>query len=116
MRLGLQSRYRSKIRMDHPIMAWLIKHAAFVRNVCKVGNDGRTAYERRKGKRFLRPPPEIGECIWYQKQMSEGKDKLETRWECGVFAGVREESNALYVMTDAGAIKVRGYKRRPEED
>ena len=42
MRLGLQSRYRSKIRRDHPIMAWLIMHAAFLRNVCMIGEDGRT--------------------------------------------------------------------------
>ena len=47
--------------------------------------------------------------------MSEGKDKLETRWERGIFAGAGEESGELYALTDAGAIKVRGYKRSPEE-
>ena len=41
---------------------------------------------------------------------------METRWECGAFAGAREESNELYVLTDARAVKVRVYKRRPEED
>ena len=116
MRLGLQSRCRFRIRVDLPSMAWLIEHAAFVRGVCMVGGDGRTSYERRTGKRFLRPLPEICERIWYQNSLSEGKDKLETRWGCGAFAGVREESGEVYVLTDAGAIKVRGYKRRPEDD
>ena len=97
MRLGFQSRCRSKIMRDHPIMAWPIMHAAFPRNVCMVlvGEDGRTPCGRRTGKRFLRPLPEIGECIWYPKTTSEGKDRLETRWERGIFAGVREESGEL---------------------
>ena len=87
-------------------MAWLIMLAAFVRNVCMVGENGRTPYKRRKGRRFLRPLPEIGECIWYQKLLSEGKDELDTRWDCASFAGVKEESGELYVLSDAGAIKV----------
>ena len=102
--------------MDHPIMAWLVMRAAFLRNVCVVGEDGRTPYEARKKKRFLRPIPEIGECIWYLRPQSVGKDKLDTRWEQGVFAGVREESGELYVLTDKGAIKVREYKRKPETE
>ena len=105
MRLGLQPRYRSKIRMDHPIMAWLSKHSAFIRYLCMVGDDGRKPYDRRKGKLFLRPLPEVGERIWFQKPMSEGKDKLESCWECGLLAGAGEESNELYVLTDARAIK-----------
>ena len=53
MRIGLQSRYRRRIKADHPIMPWLIHHAAFVINICSVGEDGRTPYEIRKKKRFL---------------------------------------------------------------
>ena len=32
-RLGLQSRYNSKIRADHPIMPWLMHHAALLINL-----------------------------------------------------------------------------------
>ena len=60
-------------------MAWLMMRAAFLRNVSMVREDGITPHDRRKGQRFLRPPREIGECIWYQKPMTEGEDKLETR-------------------------------------
>ena len=68
MRIGLQSRYKRRIKADHPIMPWLIHHGAFVLDICKVGQDGRTPYEARKGKRFLRPMPEIGKCIWYLRR------------------------------------------------
>ena len=52
--------------------------------------------------------------MWFLKALTEGKDKLDTRWEDGVFAGVREESGEIYVMSSQGVRKVRAYKRRPE--
>ena len=33
-----------------------------------------------------------------------------------MFAGIREESGELYMMTNEGIIKVRGYQRKPEEE
>ena len=116
MKLALQSRYKSRIRSDHPILPWLVKHAAMILNLCKIGNDGRIAYERRKGKRFLRTLPEFGECIWHLKPQSVGKEKLESRWESGVFAGLREESGEIDVISDQRVIEVRGCLRKPEEE
>ena len=65
-------------------------------------------------KRFVRLMPEIGECIWYFRPHSVGKGELDTRWEQGVFAGLREEPGGLHV--DKGALKVRDYKRKPEKN
>ena len=89
---------------------------AWILNLCKVGNDGRSAYERRKGKRFLRTLSEFWECVWHLKPQSLGKEKLESRLESGVFAGVTEKSGEIHVMSEEGAIKVRGYLRKPEEE
>ena len=114
LRLGLQSRYQMRLRADHPVMPWVIKHAASLINICKVGEDGRTAWETRKGKKFNRQLPEIGGRVWFLRALSEGKEKLDTRWEDGVFACVREESGEIYVMSAQGVRKVRSYKRRPE--
>ena len=54
MRIGLQSRCRRRIKADHPIMPWLIHHAALGG---EAGEDGRTPYKVGKGKRFMRPIP-----------------------------------------------------------
>ena len=116
MRISLQSRCKRRIKADHPIMPWLKHHAAFVLDICKLGQDGRTRCEARKGKRVLRPMPETGECILYLRPQSVGKDKLDTQWEQGVFAGVRAESGQIYVLSAKGAIKVRDYKRKPEKE
>ena len=37
IKLALQSRYKSRIRGDHPILPWLVKHAAMILDLCKVG-------------------------------------------------------------------------------
>ena len=45
-----------------------------------------------------------------------GKDKADSRWENGIFAGVRIESGELFAMTNEGVIKVRTYCRKPDDE
>ena len=101
---------------DHPIWPWAVMYSVMLINICLVGEDGRTPYERRKGRRFKKELPEFGECIRHLKPESQGKDKAESRWENGVYAGIRAESGELFVMTDEGVIKVRSYCRKPEDE
>jgi thiol-disulfide isomerase/thioredoxin len=60
MKLALESRYGRVIRSDHSIFPWLVMYAGVLINICKIGPDGRTPYERRKGKRFNQTLPEFG--------------------------------------------------------
>ena len=39
-----------KIDATHSIWPWIAEHAGFFLTSCEVGQDGRTAYERLKGK------------------------------------------------------------------
>ena len=105
-----------KIQEGHNVLPWLIMYAAMLLNICRVGEDGRTAYERRRGKKFRREVPEFGESIWYLKPGSAGKDKLDKRWGDGVYLGIIEDSSELYIGTKDGVIKVRTFARRGEED
>ena len=57
----------------------------------------------------------IGERVWYQKPLSKGKDKPETRWEHGIFAGVRMESGELFMLIEVGAIKMREDSREGQK-
>ena len=81
-----------------------------------VGDDGRTPYERRKGRKFKRELPELGECVRYIRPESVGQDKANSRWEDGVYVGLRIESGELFVMTAEGVIKIRSYCRKPEDE
>ena len=64
-------------------------------NLCVVGEDGRTAYERRKGRKFKKVLPEFWECVRYPKPESVGIDKADSRWDNGLFVGLRIESGEV---------------------
>ena len=87
MKMALGTRYKTKIGEGHNILPWLIMYAAMLINICSVGEDGKTAFERGRGKIFERELPEFGESIWYLKQGSTGKDKLEEKWGDGTYLG-----------------------------
>ena len=112
MKEALDSRYGSRIPSDHPVIAWLPRHAAATVSRYQVGKDGKTAYERTKGKKFKREMAEFGECIWYLKQRSKGSTGMKGRWMEGIWLGVREESGEVIVGTPEGIQKARTVRRK----
>ena len=51
----------------------------------------------------------------YLKPNSKGVDKLNPRWEQGVWLGVRDESGEIIIGTPEGVVKARDFKRLPAE-
>ena len=86
-------------------------HSARAINPFHVGVDDRTAYQRWKGKPFKREIAEFGESVLYLKAGSAGHDKLVSRWESGVWLGVRDETSEVIIGTSNGVIKARDFKR-----
>ena len=115
-KLALEKRLGVEIGEDHPIMPWLIKHGAANKNRLHLGKDGMTAQRRLRGRNFRRSIVEFGECVWYLKPKSKGKDKLKTRWESGVFLGIRDESAEVFIGTENGVVKVRTIKRKGSDE
>jgi len=111
-KLALEARLGADIPEDHVIMGWLVKHAAANRNRFHIGKDGMTALRRLKGRSFNKKITEFGESVWYLKPKSVGKEKLRTRWATGIWLGVRDESNEIFIGTEEGVIKVRTVRRK----
>ena len=84
-------------------------HPAMPLNMCSVGEDGRTAYERRRGKQFRREVPDFGESIWYLKPGTAGKETLDRRWGDEVDLGIIEESSEIDIGTKDGILKARTF-------
>ena len=63
LKMSLESRVKGRLPNDHPAMAWLVEHAAYVLNRCQLGTDGRTAYGRLHGKESTARLCEFGERI-----------------------------------------------------
>ena len=94
-------------------MPWMVAYGAMLHNLCHVTSDGRTPWEKRKGRRFGRDLPAFAENVMFLCPNSLGRDRGESRWEAsGVFVGIIVESTEMIIATDQGAIKARSFRRK----
>ena len=84
LRKALESRIGYRLAGSHPVMAWLIEHAADVLSMFQVGEDGKTGYERLMGKKYDKELAEFGEKVHYRFEKKAGpQSKLEVMWGTG---------------------------------
>jgi len=106
-KLALEARTGKSICETSDILPWLIRHAAMTLNIGQRGEDGRSAWERVKGRAYNHDIPDFGEQVMYLLPESVGVSKLDSRWSTGHFLGIRDESNELLIGTSQGVLKVR---------
>ena len=111
---SLEERIGRKLPREHMCVPWLIRHAAETIDRYAIGSDGKTNYQRRKGNKFGGSPVEFGETIMFLRAKSVGKDKFDSRWEQGVWLGIREESGEHIIGTKEGVLKARTIRRYSE--
>ena len=85
-----------------PVLSWLVKYSVAMVNRYRRGPDGKTAYELRKESRFARALPYFAEKILFMIP------RVEPRWEDGIFFGVCDRSDELYVGTERDSQTSRG--------
>ena len=71
------------VKVDGDVMQWLVRWAAMVQTRFKVGSDGKTSWERMKGKRCDLEVVPFGEKVWYKKLKESGArdNKMGVRWD-----------------------------------
>ena len=69
----IENKCGGKMNIDGDVMQWLVRWAAMIQTRFKVGGDGKTAWERMKGKKCDREVVPFGETIWYKKLKESGK-------------------------------------------
>ena len=115
----LDERYGVRIDTKHPVLTWLCEYSMHMLNRLEVSKDGKTAYERCKGKQAKVLGLEFAEkVLWKFRQHGAHMEKLNGRWGHGLFIGVRQKSGELIVVdSETKAIKyVRTARRIPEEE
>jgi len=115
IRAHTEANYKSRLAETHNSLPWMIRHCGEQRFRSDVGDDGRTPRQRIKGRKFKREICLFGECVWYIKPKSKGKDKAYSRWDHGVWLGIREESGETLIGTKEGVIKVNCVRRHADE-
>jgi thiol-disulfide isomerase/thioredoxin len=103
-----------EIKENSPILMWLIEHAGTLINLFHVGvpHDGKTAYQRIRGRKWTVALPQFGEAVEFKRKTNQ---KLDVRWERGVFLGVKESTTEKIVGNAGGTYTVQSVRRLPLE-
>ena len=88
----LVGRFGQEFLGGHPVLTWLVKYSVAMVNRCRIGPDGKSAYELRKGRKFARALPHFAEKILFMiPRVTKGAARVEPRWEDGIFFGVSDQ-------------------------
>ena len=117
MKSSLDERMGVLIDVRHPVLTWMCEFVGYMMSRMEVASDGKTPYERVKGKRGEMLGLEFGERVLWKHHPGKAMEKLNIRWGNGLFLGVRARSNELIVIDETSKeLKyVRTVKRVPEE-
>ena len=89
LKLQLENNYGTHLTSKHPIMPWLVKHAAYLLNRYAVHADGNTSYYRRWNKEHKTPICEFGETVLYMLPTAKHRPKMEARFFQAIWLGKR---------------------------
>ena len=109
--LAFQDRMGEKLDAKEKIATFIPDYAAYLMNRLEVGKDGKTAYERTKGKKPTVLGIEFGEKVLYKIKPSQKMEKINARWDYGIFVGVRRRSGELWIAAQDQIFSVRSVRR-----
>ena len=90
-----------------------MKYSVAMVNRCRRGPDGKRAHELRTARKFSRALPHFAEKILFMiLGVTKGVARVEPRWEDGIFLGMSDRRDELYVGSERGMHKVRTVKGR----
>ena len=78
-KLQLENNYSTRLTSKHPIMPWMVKHAAYLLNRYAIHADGNTTYYRRWNKEHKTPICEIGETVLHMLPTAKQMPMMEAR-------------------------------------
>ena len=103
-----------KIDATHSIWPWIAEHAGFLLTRFEVGRDGKTAYERLKGKSAKVQGMAFAEGILWKRKRAGGP--LTCMWEDGVYVGVKATTAEVIVGNRNGVWLTRTVRRKPAKE
>eukprot|EP00435_Cladocopium_sp_Y103_P039764 s3333_g10.t1 len=111
---ALEMRYPDfKVKPNSLIYPWAVRHAAWLLTRFLVKTDGKTGYERLRGRDYKGEITEFGE-ISHFKLADDKKGKLDAQSAIGVWLGKSLNSDEHYLGTESGIRRCRSLWRRPE--
>ena len=105
MLLAFESGIGREVNAKEAIVTFMPEYAAYLLNRGAQGKDGKTSYERCKGKRATVLGIEFGEKLLYKIRPKEKDQKILDRWQHGIFVGIRRRSGELWILVKARSLQ-----------
>ena len=116
LKSALEGNLGAEVLQDHAVLPWLVEYAGWLINRAEVGHDGKTPYERSKGKVAKLHGIEFGEAVlWKRRPIGGHLGKLSCLWGDGIFLGIKGSTGELMVGDAKGVWKTRTVHRKPKE-
>ena len=115
--LALQGRLDRKIDARENVVNFILEYALYLMNSLEVGKDGKVAYDRAKGKKPTVLGVEFGENFLHKVKPTAKLEKINSRWEFGIFVGVRRRrrSGGIWIAVKGKILSARSVRRIPVE-
>ena len=107
LKSSTESNLRTEIGPSHPLIPWIIEHAAQLKNRYMLGADGRTPTERLRDKGVLRPVYELGEKVLFLPLAPARRRDFGARFDSWIYLGCRSFDGQAYIGTPSGVIRCR---------
>jgi hypothetical protein len=85
-------------------MAWLVEHAADVLNRYGIGKDGRTPYQRLKGRKFMGNMLKFRAPVMFRISGKVAGGIMQERWFAGIWVGKKLHTDEHLVMKEDGLV------------
>ena len=119
LKVALERRIGVRLRATDAVIPWMIEHCGTLISRHKIGIDGLTPFERVKGKPNRKKMMEFGEVVLYmpvKSAIDKRRDKLNPKFEQGVWLGIHGRSNEDLVGTEQGVVRASVVKKVPEDE
>ena len=115
LKLDLEHRLTTRLEVTHPVFAWLVEHAVDLHNKFLVGSDGKTVYERLKGKKYRGEVLPFASPVMLRVSEKVQGGVMSERWYEGMWLGKRfhTEEHLVARATDGVVVRPRSVQSLP---
>ena len=106
--------YGLAVGVGHPLLIWIVKHAAWIHNWYQLHTDGRTSYERRWGNNYNHHICEFSETVNFQ--YATRAQKTTSNWSQGIWLGRGPQSDEHYIADGKEVYRSRTIRRLNRSD
>ena len=112
----IESSTQEPLSDDSPVVPWLVEYAGCILSRCQKGRDGKTPFERMHGKRPTQEFVPFGEVVLARQITTEPRNKMNTRYQYGVWLGMRSNSAECFIGNADGVFGAREIRRLEPQD